>query len=63
MTYNADIEYPELHASNSVTPTYLSLFRGNAFVAAIPLGAGVAVAGGNGFRVRSGTIRINGATS
>lgn len=62
VVYNASLDFVMLSATRNLTPNWLSLFRGNAYVADIPLGAGAVIPSGEGFRVRSGTIRINGAS-
>ena len=62
VAYNADINIRQLHASNQITPTFLTLFRGGAFVSEHSLGAGEAIPGGDGMVIDSGTLQINGST-
>lgn len=62
VTYNADIEFAQLHATRTITPTALTIFRGAAFVSEHSLGGGAPVPGGNGAIIRSGALRLNGST-
>ena len=61
--YEADVEFGVLHASNSVTVTHWSIFRGTAFVASGAVSPNVVVTAGGTFKLNEDTIDLNGSTS
>lgn len=59
VAYNQAISFGVLHASNAITVTHISLFRGNAYVGFVALASSTAVAAGSSFSVNSGTLQVN----
>ena len=57
--YDADLDFGVLHASNNITVSHYSLWRGASFVARGALASNVAVTAGGTFKINSGTIEID----
>ena len=63
VAYNAQLDVGALDPNAEQTVRFISLWRGNVFVADAAMAADVVVAQGGTFQVNTGTIRFNGSTS
>lgn len=63
VTYNADVDFGVLDASNQRVVTHWSIFRGTAAVAHGALASSITVVAGGTFQINTGTIRLLGSTT
>ena len=63
VTYNADVDFGVLDASNQRVVTHWSVYRGTAPVAFGSLASPITVVAGGTFQINTGTIRLLGSTT
>ena len=63
VTYDADLAFGVIDASNARTVSWLSFYEGGSWTGNIEITPNVAVAAGGTFTVNSGTIDFNGMTA
>ena len=61
--YEADAEFGVLDSSNQRVITYWSVWRSTAFVASGAMASSVTVTAGGTFKINTGTIQLNGAST